>query len=94
MEHHGFRVLFTDIVMLHCFIFPSAMREEGKAKAFSGTCSKINNRNTNEFNTFIPNQKLKPDLSHLTPGMAIFFSNLIPGYLKSQFLNSLSQQIK
>lgn len=51
------------------------MREEGKAKAFSGTCSQINNRNTNEFNTFFLSiQKLKPDLSHLTPGMAIFFT--------------------
>lgn len=74
-ERHGFRAPFTNIVMLHCFIFPSAMREEGKAKAFSGTCSKINNRNTNEFNTFFLSiQKLKPDLSHLTLGMAIFFT--------------------
>lgn len=65
------------------------MQEEGKAKAFSGTCSKINNRNTNEFNTFFLSiQKLKPDLSHLTLGMAIFFSHLIPSYLKSQFLYS------
>lgn len=88
-ERHGFRAPFTNIVMLHCFIFPSAMQEEGKAKAFSGTCSKINNRNTNEFNTFFLSiQKLKPDLSHLTLGMAIFFSHLIPSYLKSQFLYS------
>lgn len=33
MEVHSFRALFTNIIMLHCFIFPSAMPEEGKGKS-------------------------------------------------------------
>lgn len=84
MELHGFRALFIYIVM-HCFTFPFDMPEEGKAKAFSGTLSRINNRISNEFHTFLPIQKLKPHLSHLTLGV-VTFSPLIPGCLKPQFL--------
>lgn len=81
----AFRVFFTNIVMLHCFIFPSVMPEDSKAKEFSGIHFGINNRSSNDFITFCQIQKQKPDLCHLIPSVVIL-PHLIPGCVRNQFL--------